>query len=144
MSRNIDFDKPLSAEDRAWLHEWSMDWRIEENDRKFSDLVQNNNGPQIQNDPNNGTQAPRSPHQFPGEKVATGPVYPVSTNSGSVQEYADTAPKELSAAAPSGEQVAIEDLTDAELDAELKGLKESTIGTRKQKEDRLIKALEAD
>lgn len=35
MSRQIDFDKPLSDDDRAWLHEWSQDWRIEENERKF-------------------------------------------------------------------------------------------------------------
>lgn len=35
MSRQIDFNQPLSAEDREWLHEWSMDWRIEENDRRF-------------------------------------------------------------------------------------------------------------
>ena len=35
MSRVIDFDKPLSDEDKRWLHERSLDWRIEENERKF-------------------------------------------------------------------------------------------------------------
>lgn len=35
MSKMIDFDKPLSDEDRAWLHGRSLDWKVEANDRRF-------------------------------------------------------------------------------------------------------------
>ena len=38
MSRQIDFDKPLSADDREWLCQMSLGWRIEENERRFGNL----------------------------------------------------------------------------------------------------------
>lgn len=37
MSRQIDETKPFSDEDKAWLHSWSQDWKIEENERRFGD-----------------------------------------------------------------------------------------------------------
>lgn len=35
MTKNIDLDKKLSDEDRAWLKERSLDYMIEANDRQF-------------------------------------------------------------------------------------------------------------
>jgi len=35
MSKNIDLEKPLSDEDRAWLKDHALGYQIEENDRKF-------------------------------------------------------------------------------------------------------------
>lgn len=35
MSKIIDFSKPLSLEDKKWLHERSLDYQIEGNERQF-------------------------------------------------------------------------------------------------------------
>lgn len=35
MSKEIDLEKPLSGEDRAWLKERSQGYLVDENDRKF-------------------------------------------------------------------------------------------------------------
>jgi hypothetical protein len=146
MSRNIDFDKPLSTEDRAWLHEWSMDWRIAENDRKFSETVQNISGPVITQNPDNAIANPRLPHNFPEEKVATGPVYPVA-NHPQIQQYANTVGQLPGttvepAPQPEPEAVDIEDLTVDELKSELKNLDQPVTGNKAELQDRLTKALE--
>ena len=36
MSRIIDFDKPLSDEDKLWLHQWGYDYKIVENEQRFA------------------------------------------------------------------------------------------------------------
>lgn len=39
MSKVIDFDKPISDDDRAYLHNRSLDWQIEVNDRRFAKVT---------------------------------------------------------------------------------------------------------
>lgn len=36
MSRIIDFNKPLSDEDKLWLHQWGYDYKIVENEQRFA------------------------------------------------------------------------------------------------------------
>lgn len=35
MSKNIDFTKPLSDEDKLWLHQWGYDYKIIDNEQRF-------------------------------------------------------------------------------------------------------------
>lgn len=115
MSRQIDFDKPLSAEDRAWLHEWSQDWRIEENERKFGK----------QDGPLDEGAAPDTDENGP-QSEGDGQT---DASAGDDQEQ------------PSLEdQIAA--LTVPELKDELKEVGESLDGNKKELQDRLLKALE--
>jgi hypothetical protein len=136
MSRKIDFDKPLSDEDKEWLHGWSQDYLIDENARKFDKAYQKSTGPEIPRIEVNAPAAPRDPRDFPNDKVATGPVYPTDVNAGQVQQYADTSSK------PVEEEVDINDLTVDELKDELRKLDEPVSGTKDELVKRLSKALE--
>lgn len=35
MSKKIDFTKPLSDEDKLWLHQWGYDYKIVDNEMRF-------------------------------------------------------------------------------------------------------------
>lgn len=78
MSMQIDHSKPLDAETKKWLHEWSMDYVIEENER-IHGKQEGGEPPNVQKALEEaGFQAPPPP---PGPTtvagqgtVATGPV----------------------------------------------------------------------
>src|SRR6266404_6825830 len=78
MIRQIDHDKPLSKDDKAWLHEWSLDYLIDANERKFDKEYQKSTGPEIEQDPDRAPNPPRQPANFATDQVATGPVYPLA------------------------------------------------------------------
>jgi hypothetical protein len=128
MSRQIDFEKPLSDEDKEWLHEMSLDWRVEENNRRFDKEYQESEGFKPDPEVNNAANVPRLPANFATDQFATGPVYPV------VEPV--NAP-----ASESVEEVDVEELTVDELRDELRGLGESTSGTKAELQKRLTKAL---
>jgi hypothetical protein len=130
MSREIDFEKPLSDEDKEWLHEMSMDWRIEENDRRFDKEYQESEGYRPEEDANKSASVPRQPANFATDQFATGPVYPVV-------ESVNAAPATQEVV----EEVDVEELTVEELKDELRGLDQPTTGTKAELQKRLTKAL---
>ena len=44
MSKAIDFDQPLSDEDKLWLHEWGYDYLIEANEQRFAQAERHDSG----------------------------------------------------------------------------------------------------
>lgn len=137
MSRQIDFDKPLSDEDKKWLHEWSQDWRIAENERKFgkkvdlttpvdTDALLAKAGLEVPPPPPGPTQVAGQPLSQGSEEHHTNRDHPLT---GVVD---DDEPVEA---------VDIEELTVAELKAELADLKLSTDGNKKELQERLAEAL---
>jgi hypothetical protein len=77
MSREIDFEKPLSDEDRAWLHEHSQDHLIAENDRKFKEEPEEEE-PEISKEggqdlPTTGARQPFEPGTRPQNKYVDRP-----------------------------------------------------------------------
>ena len=47
MSKIIDFDKPLSDEDKLWLHQWGYDYKIVENEQRFAQASVHDSGEPI-------------------------------------------------------------------------------------------------
>jgi hypothetical protein len=136
MSRTIDFDKPLSDEDKKWLHEWSQDWRIEENERKFGKKVDLTKpvdtaavlakaGVEVPDPPPGPTQVAGQPLSQGSEQFHANRDHPFT---GTV----DDSPVE---------EVDIEELTVEELKTELAGLELSTAGNKKELQQRLAEAL---
>lgn len=77
MSKEIDFDKPLSDEDRQWLHERSQDYLIAENDRKFKSESEEEE-PEVSKEggqrlPTAGAQQPFEPGTRPQNKYVDRP-----------------------------------------------------------------------
>jgi hypothetical protein len=78
MSKEIDLDKPLSDEDREWLHEHSLDHQIQANDRQFAEESEE---PEVDEDGGQefvttGAKAPWEPGQEPVQQFAQRPYDP--------------------------------------------------------------------
>jgi hypothetical protein len=131
MSKDIDFDKPLSDEDRAWLHERSLDWRIQENDRKFGK----------EPEPSEPV-SPADPAPFWEEGTEPKSVFVQRPFDPQIEGYyaggvvvAEVEPE------VEVEEVAVEDLTVEELKAELRDRELPTDGNKAELVKRLKKAL---
>lgn len=144
MSKQIDFDKPLSDEDRQWLHERSQDYLIAENDRKFAKEGEAEVEPEVSEDGGQefvttGAKAPWEPGTEPSSQFAQRPYDPpVSGNwdPGPVVSEEDLEGAEAAAEAD-------DDLgtwTVDELREELRAQGESTSGNKDELVKRLRKA----
>jgi hypothetical protein len=136
MSKDIDLDKPLSDEDRAWLKDHSQLDLIAENDRKFKEPEES--------DPDAPQVSPADPPRFwepgkePEQRFVQRPFDPqVSGHFASKAEDGDEV-KEVDEG--EGEIVGLEDLTVEELKDELRELGLSTSGSKKELQERLQKA----
>ena len=130
MSRQIDFNQPLSDEDRAWLHEWSQDWRIEENERRFGQAEQ----PEVED------QLPhvQSQPDLDGNQVDS---QPESGADGQGPETDDDDDDDDDDGLSLEEQIA--QLTIDQLKDELEELGEPVTGSKKELQEHLLKALES-
>jgi SAP domain len=136
MSRQIDFDKPLSDEDKRYLHEWSQDWRIAENERRFGKNV--DLSVPVDTDAvlaKAGVEVPPPP---PGPSQVAGPV--LSQGSEGFHQNRDHPLTGVVDEEPV-EEVDIDELTVEELRAELHDLGEPTTGNKAELQKRLAKAL---
>jgi len=125
MSREIDFDKPLSDEDKRWLHERSLDYHIEENERKFGQAKVHAEGLPVK-------------VEIPGLEVPEPPAQPTFAP-GWVPEVTPSGTTEV--AEEEVEEVAPEDLTVEELKVELRERNLPTDGNKAELIKRLNKAL---
>lgn len=119
MSRTIDFDKPLSDEDKRWLHERSLDWRIEENERRFGqrEVYENEGIVKVEIPGLVDPEPSENPRAPTGESLKPPPVVVV-------EEVVDVA-----------------ELTVKELKEHLSDLGLSTEGNKKELQERLDEAL---
>lgn len=126
MSRQIDFDKPLSDEDKLWLHKWGQDWKIEENERRFA-----------QSDTHLAGELVSVPDALAdaGLEVPEPPVNPTP------QQAVSPQPESFDEEAIRAE---VEELTVAELRANLKDFGEPTDGVKAELQERLLAALRKD
>lgn len=82
MSKEIDLDKPLSDEDREWLHEHSLDHQIQANDRQFAKEGESKEGePEVDEDGGQefvttGAKAPWEEGSEPKQQFAQRPYDP--------------------------------------------------------------------
>jgi hypothetical protein len=134
MTKQIDLDKPLSDEDRAWLKERSQLDLIAENDRKFPPKV-------TKPDPNAPQTSPADAHKFwdegkePEQKFVQRPFDPQVTG------HWASDPVDQGEAEPEVEEVGPEDLTVEELKEELRERDLPTDGNKAELVKRLKKAL---
>lgn len=111
MSFQVDHSRRLTAEERAYLTDWSMDWVIEENDRIHADLEA------------------QSGAASAGDAASPEPVVSVDDS----DEGEDIDPAALAAE--------IDELNVDELKAELRELDLPVSGNRAELRDRLLNAL---
>lgn len=129
MSRVIDFEKPLSDEDKQWLHAWSQDWRIEENERKFGKAEEHADGRPVdvtQVLADAGVEVPE-PQAQPVVQLTGGRDHPLT---GVVDDGGEE------------DAVDIDELNVDELKQHLHDLGQPTTGNKKELQERLAKALE--
>ena len=140
MSKEIDFEKPLSDEDREWLHERSLDHLVQANDRQFAkepEEAEVNEEEGSQQFVTTGAKTSWEPGTEPVQQFAQRPYDPPLSGAfkpGPVVGEEDVAGKE-------GSGVEAEDDLDTwtveELKDELRSHGESTAGNK----DELIKRL---
>jgi hypothetical protein len=135
MSRTIDFEKPLSDEDKQWLHEWSQDWRIAENERRFGkkvDLTKEVDVPALLEKAGVEVPDPPSgPTQVAGQPVSQGSDQFHQNRDHELTGTVDEEP----------EEVDIDDLTVDELKEELRSRDLPVSGNSPELKKRLAEAL---
>jgi hypothetical protein len=133
MSKQIDFEKPLSDEDRAWLKDHSQSYLIEENDRKFgkeppAPKVDDSGGQELET---TGAAENWEPGTEPKVEFAYRPYDPPISGHYAVEPAVEP---------QSVEEVDVDELTVEELKEELQARGESTSGSRNDLVKRLEKA----
>jgi hypothetical protein len=147
MSKEIDLDKPLSDEDRAWLHERSLDHQIQANDRQFKDAPEAEVEPEVSEDGGQdfvttGAKAPWEEGQEPVQQFAQRPYDPPMSGNWDPGPVVSEEDVEAQQAAAEGKDApAPDDDLDQwnveELKDELRSRGESTSGNK----DELIKRI---
>lgn len=165
MSMQIDHSKPLTDEQKRWLHEWSLDYEIEVNERLHKQAKTFAKGEPVDVKAaldKAGVEPPHAPPNptAPGQELYTGPVVvegendkppePGSTGvvvplprdhplTGVVDDSAKSAgPEKFDTRAARAE---VNELTVEELKDNLRDLEEPVSGNQKELQDRLVKAL---
>jgi hypothetical protein len=147
MSKEIDLDKPLSDEDREWLHARSQDSVIEANDRQFKDEGEDDE-PEVDEDGGQEfktTAAPQSwePGTAPTHQFVQRPYDPPVEGAVVKGELVTEETIAAQEAAASGEEVEADDDLDTwtvdELKDELRAHGESTSGNKEELIKRLRK-----
>jgi hypothetical protein len=137
MSKVIDFDKPLSDEDKLWLHQWGYDYKIVENEQRFAQAKVHDAGLPINvagvlADAGIKVPVPQPNPAIPARFAPTG----VAT----VAEVVESAP-EASEFNEAALRVDIAELTVAELKEEIKELGGEPEGNKAHLQDQLVELL---
>jgi SAP domain len=140
MSKEIDLDKPLSEEDRAWLKERSLTHLIEANDRQFGvepeePVIDEELGSQQL--VTTGAKQSWEPGTQPENKFVQRPYDIPVTGHFATSEVTGTGEAVEAEAADEDE---IEYMTVEELKEELRSLGQSTSGNKEELVNRLKKA----
>jgi hypothetical protein len=131
MGRQIDFDKPLSDENKAWLRDRSRGYEVDDNERRFSDDPDAPVVPDTDWTPSNRMAA--EPFDEPGANPRQVP-FPVGVDGEHVDRSAGGYDDQT-------EEVAVEDLNVEELKAELHERDLPVGGNKEELVKRLKKAL---
>jgi SAP domain len=139
MSKIIDFDKPLSTEDRDWLKERSQGYLVEENDRKFG---KESKEPKV--DKKSGSQELETTGAPANWEEGTEPKIEYVARPYDPAVSGHFGPESEETAAAEAEAAAVEEDLDTwtvdELKDELRAIGESTSGNKDELVKRLRKA----
>lgn len=165
MSKQVDLDKPLSDADKLHLHERSLDYLIEENERRFKQEKAHAAGQPVKVEiPNlEVPPPPPNPRAVSGQTLESGPVVSeedakaadkaaqedakrIAKEYEEAQEAREEAfkrsqPTKSSPSTSEDEDVDVDDLTVEELKDNLREFGESTSGSKAELQARLKKAV---
>ena len=144
-------DRPFTAAEKRYLHGWSLDWKIEENERRFAQNEAFEQGvpPDLKQalaDAGIDPPAPPVNPQFVSQPAVLGMADPQGIQAAKDAEYqpAVESPVDPNAFDEAAIREVLADYTNPELQSELKDRELSSTGNKEELTDRLVEALRAE